>query len=65
MCIRDSSWGAYERLRADLVAPGATATKWRFGRRLPPGSYTIKAIGVDVPGNLTASPRPSRVFDVP
>ena len=62
---RDRSWGAYERLLADLVAPGATSTKWHFGRRLPTGSYTIKAIGVDLPGNVTPSPRPSQVFDVP
>ena len=62
---RDRSWGAYERLLADLVAPGATSTKWHFGRRLPTGSYTIKAIGVDLPGNVTPSPRPSQVFDAP
>jgi len=62
---RDRSWGAYQRLRADLVTPGATSTKWRFGRRLPTGSYTVKAIGVDVPGNVTPSPRPFQVFDVP
>lgn len=59
---RDRTWGAYERLRADLVTPGATRTKWRFGRRLPLGSYTLNVIGVDVPGNFTPPPRPSADF---
>jgi hypothetical protein len=61
---RDRSWGDYERLRADLVTPGATSTKWRFGRRLPPGSFTVKAIGVDVHGKVTSPPRPFVVVDV-
>ncbi len=61
---RDRTWGGYARLPADLSAPGAVTTRWFLARRLPPGSYTVKAIAFDGPGFVSPSPRPFRIVTV-
>lgn len=62
---RDRTWGAYDRLNAILTSPGATRTTWRLGRRLPPGSYTVKVIDFDIAGKVNPPPRPTRIVRVP
>lgn len=61
---RDRTWGAYQRLPAHLQYPGAPSTKWLCARRLPAGSFTVKAIAFDTLGHVNAMPRPSIIVRV-
>jgi surface protein len=61
---RDRTWGAYDRLKANVQYPGATSTNWLCARILPPGSFTIKAIAFDTLNHVNPRPRPYRIVNV-
>ena len=61
---RDRTWGAYDRLKANVQDPGATSTNWLCARTLPPGSFTIKAIAFDSLNHVNPRPRPFRIVNV-
>ncbi|MGI9600933.1 MAG: hypothetical protein ACR2QE_03545 [Acidimicrobiales bacterium] len=59
----DGTWGAWQKLPATVLSPGAPSTGYTFGVTLPDGRFKAKVWAVDSSGKTT-TPRAARKFEV-